>query len=61
VHAPSEEKSDDSKGRKGLNILTERVFSNFPPNIINLFCDAKRFKSELGKYLHLKSLYTIEK
>ena len=38
-----------------------KVFNNPPPpNIRNLFCDAKRFKSELTKYLHLKSFYTLE-
>ena len=46
--------------QKGPYYSGIRVFNNLPPNIRNLSCDAKRFKSELGKYLHLKSFYTIE-
>jgi hypothetical protein len=45
---------------KGAYYSGIKVFNNLPPNIRNLFCDAKRFKSELTKYLHLKSFYTLE-
>ena len=37
-----------------------KFFNNLPPKIRNLSCDVKRFKLELGKYLHLKSFYTLE-
>jgi len=46
--------------QKGVYYTGIKVFNNLPPNIRNLSCDAKRFNSELGKYLHLKSFYTIE-
>jgi hypothetical protein len=35
-------------------------FNNIPLNIRNLFCGAKRGKSELTKYFHLKSFCTLE-
>jgi hypothetical protein len=35
-------------------------FNNLPPNIRSLFSDVKRFKLEIGKYLHLKFYYTLE-
>jgi len=38
-----------------------KALNNLPPNLKNLSCDVKRFKLELGKYLHLKSFYTLEK
>ena len=47
--------------QKGAYYSGIKVFNNLPlPNIRNLFCDAERFKSELAKYLHLKSFYTLE-
>jgi hypothetical protein len=46
--------------QKGAYCSGIKVFHNLPPNIRNLFCDAKRFKSELTKYLHLKSFYMLE-
>jgi len=46
--------------QKGAYYSGIKVFNNLSPNIRNLSCDAKRFKSEVGKYLHLKSFYTIE-
>jgi hypothetical protein len=46
--------------QKGAYYSGIKVFNNFPPNIRNLSCDVKRFKLELGKYLHLKSFYTLE-
>jgi len=46
--------------QKGVYYSGIKVFNNFPPNIRNLSCDAKRFKLKLGKYLYLKSFYTIE-
>jgi hypothetical protein len=36
-----------------------KVFNSIPSNIKKLFCDVKRFKLDLGKYLHLKSFYTL--
>jgi len=45
---------------KGFYYSGIKIFNNLPPNIRNLSCDAKRFNSELGKYLYLKSFYTIE-
>jgi hypothetical protein len=47
--------------QKGAYCSGIKFFNNLPPpNIRNLFCDAKRFKSELTKYLYLKSFYTPE-
>jgi len=40
--------------QKGLYYFGIKIFNNLPPNIRNLSCDAKRCKSELGKYLHVK-------
>jgi hypothetical protein len=46
--------------QKGAYYSAIKVFNNLPPNIINLSCEVRRFKLELGKYLHLKSFYTLE-
>jgi hypothetical protein len=46
--------------QKGAYYSGIEVFNYLPPNIRNLSCDAKRFNSELGKYLHLTSFYSIE-
>ena len=46
--------------QKGVYYSGVKVFNNLSPNIKNLFSDVKRFKLELGKYLHLKSFYTLE-
>jgi len=46
--------------QKGVHYSRVKVFNNLPPNIRNLFSDVKKFKSELGKYLHLKSFYTLD-
>jgi hypothetical protein len=46
--------------QKGAYYSGIKVFNNLPPNIRNLSCDVKRFKLKLGKYLHLKSFYTLE-
>jgi hypothetical protein len=45
---------------KGVYYSWVKVFNNLPPNIRNLFSDVKRFKLELGQYLHLKAFYTLE-
>jgi hypothetical protein len=37
-----------------------KAFNNLPSNLKNLSCDVKRFKLKLGKYLHLKSFYTLK-
>jgi hypothetical protein len=37
-----------------------KIFNNLPPNIRNLSCDVKKFKLEIGKYLPLKSFFTLE-
>jgi len=46
--------------QKGVYYSGVKIFNNLPPNIRNLFSDIKRFKLELDKYLHLKSIYTLE-
>jgi len=46
--------------QKGVYYSGLKVFNNLPPNIKKLFSDVKRFKLEVGKYLHLKSFYTLE-
>jgi len=46
--------------QKGAYYRGIKVFNNLPPNIRNLSYDVKRFRLELGKYLHLKSVYTLE-
>jgi len=46
--------------QKGAYYSSIKVFNNLPPNIRNVFCDAKRFESELGKYLQLKSFYAMK-
>jgi hypothetical protein len=46
--------------QKGVRYSGVKVFTNLPPNIRNLFSDVKKFKLELGKYLHLKSFYTLD-
>jgi hypothetical protein len=46
--------------QKGVYYSGVKIFNNLPPNIRNLFSDIKRFKLELVKYLHLKSIYTLE-
>jgi len=46
--------------QKGAYYSGIKIFNNLSPNIRNLSCDAKRFKSELDKYLQLKSFYTLE-
>ena len=46
--------------QKGIYYSGVKTFNNLPPNIRNLFSDIKRFKLELVKYLHLKSIYTLE-
>jgi hypothetical protein len=46
--------------QEGVYYSRVKVFNNLPPNIRNLFSDVKRFKLELGKYLHPKSFYTLE-
>jgi len=45
--------------RKGLIILALK-FSIISPLTKKLPCDVKRLKLYLGKYLHPKSLYTLE-
>jgi hypothetical protein len=45
---------------KGAYYSGIKVFNNLPPNIRNLPYDVERLKLELGKYLHLKSFYTLE-
>jgi len=37
-----------------------KAFNNLPTNIRNSFNDVKRFKLEIGKYLHLNSYYSLE-
>jgi len=37
-----------------------KVFNSLLPNIKKLSCDCIRFKLDLGKYLHLKSFYTLK-
>jgi len=47
--------------QKGVYYSGVKIFNNLPPpNIRNLFSDIKRFKLELDKYLHLKSIYTLD-
>jgi len=46
--------------QKGVRYSGVKVYNNLPPNIRNLFSDVKNFKLELGKYLHLKSFYTLD-
>jgi hypothetical protein len=46
--------------QKGAHYSGFRIFNCLPLNISDLSCDAKIFKSELSKYLHLKSFYTLE-
>ena len=46
--------------QEGAHYCGIKVFNNLPANIRNLPYDIKRFKLELGKYLHLKSFYTLE-
>jgi len=46
--------------QKGVYYSGVKIFYNLPPNIRNLVSDIKRFKLELDKYLHLKSMYTLE-
>jgi hypothetical protein len=46
--------------QKGAYYSGIKVFNNLPPNIRYLSCDVKRFRLELGKYLHLKSFYALE-
>ena len=46
--------------QNGVYYSGVKVFNNLPHNIRHLFNDIKRFKMELGKYLHLKSFYTLE-
>jgi hypothetical protein len=57
LHQPQANLTLDQKGDYYSGI---KVFNNLPFNIRNLSCDVKRFKLELGKYLHLKSFYTLE-
>jgi len=46
--------------KKGVYYSGVKAFNNFPINIRNSFNDVKRFKLELGKYLHLNSYYSLE-
>jgi thiamine pyrophosphokinase len=46
--------------QKGAHYSGIKVFNSLHPNIKNLSWDVKRFKLELGKYLHLKTFYTPE-
>ena len=46
--------------QKGVYYSGVKIFNNLPSSIRNLFSDIKRFKLELDKYLHLKSIYTLE-
>jgi hypothetical protein len=46
--------------QKGAHYSDIKIFNCLPSNIRDLSCDVKRFKSELGKFLHLKSVYTVE-
>jgi len=47
--------------QKEVHYSGVKVFNTLPLNIRNLFSDVKKFKLELGKYLHLKSFYTLDK
>ena len=47
--------------QKGVYYSGVKVFNYLPPNIRNLFSYVKKFKLELGKYLHLKSFYTLDR
>ena len=56
-HQPQDNLSFYQKGAYYSGI---KVFNSLPFNIKKLPCDVKRFKLYLGKYLHLKSFYTLE-
>ena len=46
--------------QKGVYYSEVKAFNNLPTNIRNSFNYVKRFKLELGNYLHLNSYYSLE-
>ena len=46
--------------QRGVYYSGVKVFNNLPPSIRKLYSDIKRFKLQLDKYLHQKSVYTLE-
>jgi hypothetical protein len=54
LHQPQANLSLYQKGAYYSGII---VFNTLPSNIKKLSCDVKRFKLDLGKYLHLKYLH----
>jgi len=62
LHQPQANLTLYQKGAyySGIKVFNKPPPPPPPPKIRNLSCDVKRFKLELGKYLHLESFYILK-